>query len=425
MRRSWLVLLFCLAGSVLAGNWPRFRGPNGTGHSPDRGLVAQWDDTHERWRTALPGDGHSSPVIWNDRLYVTAAKENQAWLLALDVHTGRVLWQKDSMLSAYRMNTLNHYAAGTPACDADGVYVIWATAADTQVVALDHEGKPRWNRSFGPTISRHGPCKSPMLHGSLLVFTMEQRPNAQNVPSAWYALDTATGQTRWRLSRNDSDYISYSTPCVYTPSDGPDQLVFSSLAHGLTGVEAATGQVLWEEATACPERVVACPIVAGDLILATCGEGGTGRRLTAVRPPAPGSTDPVLAYVSSDSRIVPYVPTMLAVEDLIFAFHDLGPVTCFDAATGNVLWSEKPGGRFYCSGVFADGKVFCANMDGQVVVLRASREYELLGVNDLGEKTFATPAIVEGRLYARTASSLKCIDLRQHADRPDPAGTAK
>ena len=421
MKRLLPLIIVLAMASVVAANWPRFRGPNGTGFSPDRGLAARWTDADQQWKTSLPGQGHSSPVLWGDRLYLTAAKENHAWLLALDKRTGQIAWKRDFSLEPYRMNSLNHYAAGTPACDADGVYVIWSTAADTQVVALDHDGLPRWSRSFGPTVSQHGPCKSPMLHDGLLVFTMEHRTNAQDVKSTWFALDAATGQTRWQLHRDTSRYISYSVPCVYSPTGESTQLIFSSQAHGLTGVDPKTGRVLWEEDTACPVRVVACPIVADGVILATSGEGGTGRKLAAVRPPESGQTRPTIAYTLSDSKILPYVPTMLAVEGLVFAFHDRGPVSCFEAATGETLWTENPGGRFYCSGVYADGKVFCINMDGQVIVLRASREYDLLAVNDLGEKTFATPAIVDGRLYARTASTLRCIDLRRNstgANRP-------
>ncbi|MBN1126532.1 MAG: PQQ-binding-like beta-propeller repeat protein [Sedimentisphaerales bacterium] len=403
-------LLIWLVTGVYAQDWTRFRGPNGSGISQAKGIPFQWTDSDYLWKTKLPGQGHSSPVLWKHKLFITCGNKNDVALLALDADTGKILWKKDYTLAPYRMNSLNHYAAGSPACDERAVYVIWSTAEETTVLALDHAGEPLWSKSFGPTASQHGPCKTPMLIDDLLVFTMEQRVNSDDVKSYWYALDKNTGTICWQLKRNNASHISYSTPCVYTGSDGQDQLVFASKSHGVTGVDPRTGKVLWEEITACPARVVASPVVTKDMVIVNCGDGGTGMQLAAVVPPTNSHAKPKIAYALTDRKILPYVTMPLIVGDLMFTFHDTGPVCCFDAKTGKSIWTKKPGGRFYCSPIYIGGNIYCVTMDGKAVVIKADREYQFLAVNDLGEETQASPAVANNRLYLRTLTHLFCLE---------------
>jgi outer membrane protein assembly factor BamB len=284
------------------------------------------------------------------------------------------------------------------------VYVLWQTSQESILAVFDHDGRPRWRESFGSTHSRFGPGASPMLHEDLVIFTLEQQDGGPNKNGLWLALDRDTGNTRWTLERSNRE-ISYSTPCVFRPSNGSPQLVFNSWAHGITGVDPAKGTVLWEAAGALPARVVSSPVLCGDLVISTCGKGGGGTQLSAVKVPEAGNRTPTPLYTST-GKTVPYVPTCLAKDDLLFAYHDSGLVTCLRAATGAPLWSEKPAARFYGSPVWADGRLYCIDRKGNLVVLEASATYKLVAIYPLGETSQATPAVAGGRMYLRTYSQL-------------------
>jgi outer membrane protein assembly factor BamB len=318
-------------------------------------------------------------------------------VLALSVSNGEELWRREYPVARSAMNRDNAYAAGTPAVDANGVYLALPTVEETLAMALGHDGRPIWTRKLPGVSSFHGPAISVVAVEGLVVFSLEQEAAA--TPSQWIALDASTGEPRWTCDRQSSQ-VSYSTPCVYTPPDGPAQLVFSSSAHGLTGVAVATGQVVWEAGAVLPQRVVGSPVIAGDLLIGTCGQGGGGVRLVAVRA---GSGEVV--YETRGLQ-APYVPTPLAVGDLLFTCHDRGDISCLVAATGEVLWTQRPASMFHASPVWVDGKLYCTTRDGDVVVVRASRTYELLAVNRLGEASSATPAVAGGRMYLRTLSHL-------------------
>ncbi len=243
-----------------------------------------------------------------------------------------------------------------------------------------------------------------MLHDDLVVFTLEQQDGGPNKKGLWLALDRNTGKKRWAIERHNRE-ISYSTPCVFRPSNGAPQLVFNSWAHGITGVDPVKGTVLWEASDTLPARVVSSPVLCGDRVISTCGKGGGGTQLCAVNVPELGRRARAPAYTST-GKTVPYVPTCLVKDDLLFAYHDSGRVTCMRAATGEPLWSEKPGARFYGSPVWADGRLYCMDRKGHLVVIEASATYKLLAVYPLGQTTHATPAVAGGRMYLRTYSQL-------------------
>jgi len=164
--------------------------------------------------------------------------------------------------------------------------------------------------------------------------------------------------------------------------------------------------VIWEVASAFPARVVSSPVIAGELLVGSCGDGGSGKRLIAIRPGSSnGSIQPEEAY-SIDSGYRPYVPTSIAKEGLLFTFLDRGNVSCWNSTTGRQLWEEKPAGRFFGSPVWVDGRLYCITVDGDVVVLKAAETYQLLAVNALGEKSHSAPAIAGDKMYLRTYSHL-------------------
>jgi outer membrane protein assembly factor BamB len=308
------------------------------------------------------------------------------------------------------------YASATPALDGDHVYLFWPGMDETMLAALTHDGGEVWTVKLPGIYARHGTGNSPIVCGECVIVTREQdQKSGSDVKSVWLAVNRKTGQVQWRYEHPKNANASYSTPCTYRDGTGREQLLFTSNAHGIAALDPSTGKLLWETPDALPARVVSSPVIAGEMVVATCGEGGRGLRLAAVKPPG-GSASAATEVYGLDTRIVPYVPTSVVHEGLLFGFHDQGTVSCLRAATGEVLWSEKPAGRFFGSPVCLDGKLYCITIDGDVVVLKAGPKYELLAVNSLGEKSHATPAVANGRMYLRTYSHLISIGGGQESN---------
>ena len=416
--QGFLTALAIILASVSQGQeWTRFRGPNGQGISSAKTIPVKWTAEDYNWKVELPGGGHSSPVLWGDKLFVTIGDQpaGHSVLLALSVSDGAVLWQKEYAISKYRPNKLNSFATATPAVDEDHVYALWTSPEETILTALNHAGTEVWKRTFEGVRCQHGAGSSPIVYDDMVIFTHEhENSSSKDARSIWVAVDRKTGVTRWTLERQTGPKTSYSTPCVYTPAGRKPQLIFNSYSHGMTSVDPGTGKVIWEVASAFPARVVSSPVIADELLVGSCGDGGSGKRLIAIRP---GSSDrsiqPTEAY-KIDSGYRPYVPTSIAKEGLLFTFHDRGYVTCRKSATGRQLWEEKPAGRFFSSPVWVDGKLYCITMDGDVVVIKAAETYELLAINPLGETSHATPAISGGKMYLRTYSQLISIGSKKH-----------
>jgi outer membrane protein assembly factor BamB len=406
-----LAILLAVVVAARADNWPRFRGPNGQGISEAKTIPVKWSPQEYDWKIELPGGGHSSPVVWDDKVFTTCFDEKtpKGILLCVRAADGGEVWRKEWSLSKVRMNTLNNYAAATPALDADHVYVFWPGVEETVLVALTHEGHEVWTRKLPGNRTQHGMGSSPIVVGPYVIVTREQDEKSGGaLASVWLAVEGKTGEVKWRYEHAKSANASYSTPCVFRDQQGREELVFTSNSHGLAALDPATGKLLWQTPAALPARVVSSPFLAGDLVLGTCGEGGRGVRLAAIKPPEAGSSEAKEVY-SLQSNVVPYVPTSVVHGEFFFGFHDGGMVSCFRLATGEVLWSQKPAGRYFGSPVCVDDKLYCITVDGEVVVLRAGPKYELLGVNALGEKSQATPAVAGGRMFLRTFSHLIAV----------------
>ncbi|MBM4017342.1 MAG: hypothetical protein FJ288_03290 [Planctomycetes bacterium] len=388
-----------------ADNWPRFRGPDGAGTSDAATIPVKWTEKDYNWKVELPGGGHSSPAVWGDRIFVTAGRETdgQRFILCLKAADGAVLWKREYASTTCAMNSLNSYAAVTPALDKDYVFVTWAVPEKYTVVALDHDGKEVWQRDLGPWVSQHGHGASPIVFEDVLLV-----PNDQDGASFLAALDKKTGRTRWQAERK-SGRAAYSTPCIYRGAGGAPQIVLTSTAQGMTGIDARTGKQAWEapDVFPHPKRVVASPVMAGGLIFGQCGEGGSGLHVVAVRPPAaPGGKAEVAWKITKSA---PYVPMPVAHKDLLFLWAESGTVACVRLATGEDVWREKVGGGYYSSPLCVGGRLYNISRTGEVVVLAAGEKFEVLARNPLGEKCHATPAVVGGRMYLRTWSHVISI----------------
>ena len=398
-----LTVLFLSQATLAADadNWPRFRGPNGAGTSDAATIPTQWAEKDYNWKVELPGGGHSSPVVWGDRIFVTSglADTGRRIILCLKAADGSVLWKREYESPVCKMNSLNSYGSVTPPVDQDYVFVAWAVPAKYTVVALDHNGREVWQRDLGPWVSQHGHGPSPMVWGDLVIV-----PNDQDGKSFLVALDRKTGETRWQAERK-SGKAAYATPCLLGPADSPE-IVLGSTAEGMYGIDAKTGKPLWAAPDVFPDpkRVVASPVVVGGLILGQCGEGGAGLHVVAVRPPAKQGEKAEVAWKVTQSA--PYVPMPVVRGNLVFLWSDSGTVACVRAASGEEVWREKVGGNYFGSPVCVGGRLYCISTKGEVVVLAAAEKYELLARNPLGEKSHATPAIAGGRMYLRTWSHL-------------------
>jgi len=407
-RRSVLPVVFgltlILSGPALGQNWPRFRGPNGAGVSEAPTVPVRWTSEDYRWRVELPGIGHSSPVVWGDRVFITSAEEEDATQMihCLRTSDGGSLWKRDFPSTTHSKHQFNCYASSTPALDGEQVYYCFATPTRYTVMALaQSEGREVWRRDLGPFESQHGFGASPMLFDDLVIV-----PNEQDGESSVAALDRATGEIRWQAKRRTVK-AAFATPCIYRPESGPPQLILSSWAHGISSLEPRTGELNWEEPV-FKYRVVGSPVMAAGLIFGCCGTGGVGRQMFAVRPgdPATGAAPQVVYEVK---KSLPYVCTPVAHGDLLFAWFDRGVVTCLDAPTGEIVWRERIGGDYFGSPVRVADRLYCISREGEMVVLAAARQFQELARIDLEERSHSTPAVADGVMYVRTLSHLMAI----------------
>ena len=400
-------LLFLLSRAALSEEkaaWPRFRGPEGSGIATGASIPPAWSETEINWTISLPGKGHSSPVVWGEKIFLTCADKKTGAVTAVCVNRtdGSIRWKRKFASYRYRMNRDNSYASSTPAVDGEALYLYRATPKSITVLALDHQGRERWRRDLGPFESVHGSGASVIVFRGLLIV-----PNDQKGKSFILALDKKTGKTVWKMDRR-SGRAAYSTPGVRTFAGGKKELLFTSSADGVTAVDPDTGSVNWSIPDAFPLRVVSSPVTADGLVIGTCGTGGSGKRLVAVRP---GSKDrsrkPRIVYELT--RDVPYVPTPLARNGLLFLLTDRGKLSCVKASTGELLWKERLGASFYASLVCVDNRLYAVSRKGTVFAIEASDTFRLLGRTDLGEGAHATPAVAGGTLYLRTFGRLLSI----------------
>ncbi len=238
--------------------------------------------------------------------------------------------------------------------------------------------------------------------------------NEQDGDSFLIALDARTGETRWKTPRQTVE-MAYSTPCVYKPKDGQPALIFDGEPHGISAIAPDTGKLLWEFPDAFDKRSVSSPVIAGDLIIGSCGSGGGGNYVIAVRPgDSANGKKPERAY--EVRRSAPYVPTSVCVDEWLFLWSDAGIVSRVHAVTGEVKWQERVGGNFFSSPVWVDGRLFCVSRTGEVVVIAASEKFEVLARNPLGELTHSTPAISGGRMYIHTSQHLLSVGGKAKTD---------
>ncbi len=404
MRWMLLTFAFLAAAFVHGEEWSRFRGPNGVGVSGEKFPVA-WTDKDYAWKIKLPGKGYSSPVAWQKHLYVTSAnnKTGERYVVCVEAETGKIAWQRSFPDNSYKMHKRNSIATSTPTVDADRLYLAWATPQHYAVQALDRlTGKSVWQIDLGKYTSQHGFGVSPILFEDLLIL-----PNEQDKKGSLHAVEAKTGKEVWKITRNSGN-ATYSTPCVYRGADGKAAIIFTNWQHGITAVEPRSGKVLWESSVFEPskaERAIASPVIAGDLVIGTCGFVTAQKHFVAVRPSGDGKAKEVWRMEKS----VAYMPTPIVQGDRIYCCSEVGIFSVLDAKTGKVLVQERIDNQFSASPILAGGAIYCPANDGEIFVLQAGDSFKVLGKSKLGEATQSTPAIAAGHLIFRSDTHLMAL----------------
>jgi hypothetical protein len=393
--------LLLLAGAR-AENWPAWRGPRLDGTSLETNVPIHWSAaSNVLWKAALPGSGHASPIVWEDRVFTVAAiaPEERA-LLCLDAREGRILWQrtvvKSPMESKHRLNS---HASSTPATDGDLVFTAFLDRREMVVAAHDFQGRQRWLVRPGPFASMHGFCSSPLVFQDKVIVNGDHDGDSYLV-----ALSRADGRTLWKTPRENRTR-SYCVPLIKQLA-GRTQMILSG-DKCVASYNPHDGSHYWV-IDGPTDQFVASVVhnERADLLFVTGGY--PEHHILAVRPDGRGNITGTDKIVWRTHRGVAYVPSPIAADDYFLVVSDSGVAHCFEAATGKVLWQERMG-EHHASLVSAGGLVYFLNDDGVARVVRPARDYHLVAKNELGEKTFASPAISRGRLYLRGDRHLFCI----------------
>lgn len=389
-------------------SWPRFRGPNGSGIYRTHEFPVVFSANSFLWTAELAGIGHSSPVIANGRVFTASANQQtgEQILEAWDLLSGTKLWSRPLPGHVFPKHEFNSFASSTPALDGARLYYAWAVPESLHVVALSQsDGTVVWEVDLGPFVSQHGFGASPIVYKDLVIL-----PDEQDQESSVVALDAATGKIRWKTPRR-TQKTAYSTPCLMETDGASPQLILTSWAHGIASLDPESGQPLWE-LNLFHNRTVGSPVVVGDVIAASSGEGGIGREMFVVRSPSSSTERPEVLYEVKSN--IPYVPTPVAYEGKLHLLYDKGVMSCLELSTGALLWRNRLPGEYFSSPVILGGKIYCISRTGTVVVLATGEQFRLLGTSELGEGTHSTPAVADGILVIRTFRKLFAVKAIGH-----------
>jgi outer membrane protein assembly factor BamB len=398
MKQPLLLLLAIamLAIPMLAQDWPEFRGPNGRGHSDERGLPLTWSETKNvRWKVAIPGKGWSSPAIQGDRIWLTTATEEGKSLRAIcvDRNTGALLQNVElfRLKSAGPLNAKNSQASPTPVLEADRVYLHFGAHG---TACLTQAGEIVWKTKLDYDNGQHGNGGSPVIYDNLLIVSCDGL-STQYVA----ALDKLTGKVRWRKFREG--HQAYTTPLVVRLPAG-DQVIspgaFRALAY-----EPRTGKELWQVSYGDGFSNVPRPVYGNGLVFICTGFMQPS--LLAVR--VDGRGDVTKSHVAwTLKRGVSLTPSPLLVGDELYMVSDNGIASCVDAKTGNPHWQVRLGGNHSASPLYADGRIYFLSEEGESVVIAPGKEFKALATNQLDGQTLASMAISNGSIFVRSQTHL-------------------
>lgn len=403
VRLAILVLVFTWAPVVHADDWPAFRGPTGQGHSFERGLPLEWSESHNvAWKTAVEGNGWSSPVVANGRVWLTTAVTHDATggtslrVLAFDVASGDPIVNTEvfSIDDTAAPNPKNSLASPTPVVSGDRVYVHFGAYGTAGLTTM---GELVWSTRF-PYDSQHGNGGSPILYEDLLILSCDGYDTAFVV-----ALDSGTGEIRWQTPRPNPISQAYSTPLLITVGDR--DVLISIGAFRTSALDPVTGEELWR--VGYPEGFsnVPAPVFSRDHGLVFITTGFQQPALLAVRVDGDGDVTPThVAWRLG--RGAPHTPSPLVVGDELYVVGDTGIVTCVDVETGKRRWRDRLWGNYAASPVYADGRIYFQSEEGLTTVIEPGTVFREVVRNELDGRTLASLAVSDGSLFIRSDTHL-------------------
>ena len=417
--------------------WAQFRGPDGQGVSAEKGLPDDWSATRNvLWKTAIPGRGHSSPVVWGDRIFLTTAIEGEVVpgakgvkhvvdgqdfvhpqgvgddrrhtfkVLALDARDGRIVWEKVAHegLPYDTRHKRGSFASQTPVTDGKLVWTYFGS--EGLLFAYDMDGGLKWKVSLGGIATVGvGVGTSPVLYKDLLIVQCDEDNGDK---SFVVALDGRTGKEVWRTPRKVQ--VSWATP-VLMRAGRRDELVTSG-TEWIIAYAPRTGAELWR-AKGLESNAVPSPVVSGDVVVMSAGY--PEKMAMGIRAGGSGDITGTPRVLWKYTKGTAYVPSPIAYDGYVYLVTDKGILTCLDARTGEVKYE---GGRvpipatLMASPVAFDGKILLSSMEGDTFVIRAGPVHEVLKTNTLGEPIAASPALSQGRIFIRGESNLYAIGAR-------------
>ena len=408
-----LLTTLTAAATLQADTWNQFRGPSGDGHAQAKNIPLKWSQTENiAWKQKLPGNGWSSPVLHNDRLYLTTAVTRgdstppalSLHVLCVDAKTGKIVWNKEvfrpNSSRVQKQHKKNSYASPTPFIEDNRIY---AHFSHMGTACLDLSGKIVWKNDSFNYKPVHGTGGSPVVVGNILFFSCDAVSNPFVV-----ALDKKTGKLRWRKNRNIevSRTFSFSTATAIRVN-GQTQIV-SPGSGAVIAYDPADGSEIWKVRYGQGYSVVPRPVYAHGLVYVCSGFNQAV--LHAIDPTGKG--DVTETHVKwKHNKNVPKSASILVVGDEIFMTADKTFVSCIDAKTGKIHYQERVQGGFSASPTFAAGRIYITDEEGKTTVLAPGKEFKILAESDLNEKTLASFAVTDGAIFFRSQEALYRIGM--------------
>ena len=402
-------LLLLSVSAVRAENWARFRGPSGQSHSTETGLPVHWSDKENiAWKTRIPGQGWSSPIVYEDHVFVTSTTEEgkSCHVIAVDRRGGEVLWNKKVFEQEVRKTRPeNLHATPTPVTDGELVYAVFSAGS---IVALSFSGEIVWTSHTIQHYSEHGLAASPILYKNLLIMMYDGSDSAVRkvgfqVPwkkAVILAVDKKSGKERWRGKRGSSR-LGHVTPIVVR-FNGADQLI-SNTGDVIQGHDPSDGSRIWSVSS--PGEGIAPSNAIGKGLVYTVS-GSAGSRIRVARIDGKGDvTDTHIAW--EQTKGVPNLASFLLIDPYVYTATARGIVTCFQADDGKVVWQGRIGGKHSSSPVFADGKIyFLTELESESIIIEPGDKLKIVARNKLGEVCKTSIAVSQGSLFIRTEHHL-------------------
>ena len=422
---TFLAQLFIALNPTQAENWPGWRGPRGDGTSLESDIPTHWSETGKNiaWKTPIPGSGHASPVVWDDRVFVVSSDvdSGERLLLCIDRRTGKILWRRCVLKAPLeKKHRLNSHASSTPVTDGRLVYVAFldtdksdsskpSKSGRMYVAAYDFDGNRKWQARPGVFSSMHGFCTSPLIYENLLILNGDHDGDGYLA-----ALDRATGKTVWKTPRPNNTR-SYCPPLIRKIDDRVQMVLSGSLC--VASYDPRNGRQHWIM-DGPTEQFVASPVYNGKFIFITAGFPTW--HILAIEPDGQGKlgdekiiwrTEKGCSYVPSP--IVADGPPSKDCPDgkgrFFLIVSDGGIASCFEAQTGKRYWKERIGPHYSASTVLADGLVHFLSDRGVTTIVRPGEKFDVVAENKLGEDCYASPAISQGQIFIRGERNLYCI----------------